>query len=110
MRRLLPKGIFPNGNVWLDNPFLACDSYRSVTMKTITTTQLGALTRARRRELGVTQMDVAMTTGTGLRFIIDLEKGKSTCQTGKMLEVLQALGLDLAVRGGSDGTPPGETS
>jgi HTH-type transcriptional regulator / antitoxin HipB len=51
-----------------------------------------------------------MTSGTGLRFIIDLEKGKPTCQTGKMLEVLQALGLDLAVRGGSDRTPPGERS
>jgi hypothetical protein len=51
-----------------------------------------------------------MTSGTGLRFIIDLEKGKPTCQTGKMLQVLQALGLDLAVGGGSDRTLPGETS
>ncbi len=79
-------------------------------MKTITTTQLGAAIRARRRELGVTQKDLAMTSGTGLRFIIDLEKGKPTCQTGKMLQVLQALGLDLAVGGGSDRPPPGETS
>ncbi len=51
-----------------------------------------------------------MTCGTGLRFIVDLEKGKPTCQTGKMLQILQALGLDLAVRGGGDRTPPGETS
>lgn len=34
-----------------------------------------------------------MTCGTGLRFIVDLEKGKSTCQIGKALQVLQALGL-----------------
>ncbi len=79
-------------------------------MKTITTIQLGAAIRARRRELGVTQKELAMTSGTGLRFIIDLEKGKPTCQTGKMLQVLQALGLDLAVGGGSDRTLPGETS
>jgi HTH-type transcriptional regulator / antitoxin HipB len=34
-----------------------------------------------------------MTCGTGLRFIVDLEKGKPTCQIGKTLQVLQALGL-----------------
>ncbi len=79
-------------------------------MTTTTTAQLGAVIRARRRELGVTQKDLAMTSGTGLRFIIDLEKGKPTCQTGKMLQVLQALGLDLAVGGGGDRPTPGETS
>ncbi len=79
-------------------------------MKTTTTTQLGAAIRARRRELGVTQKDLAMTSGTGLRFIIDLEKGKPTCQTGKMLQVLQAVGLDVSVVGGSDQPPPGDAS
>ena len=79
-------------------------------MKTTTTAQLGAAIRARRRELGVTQKDLAMTSGTGLRFIIDLEKGKPTCQTGKMLQVLQALGLDLAVVGGDHQPPPGDAS
>jgi HTH-type transcriptional regulator/antitoxin HipB len=34
-----------------------------------------------------------MTCGTGLRFIVDLEKGKPTCQIGKAIQVLQALGL-----------------
>jgi hypothetical protein len=34
-----------------------------------------------------------MTCGTGLRFIVDLEKGKPTCQVGKTLAVLRALGL-----------------
>jgi HTH-type transcriptional regulator / antitoxin HipB len=79
-------------------------------MKITTTIQLGAAIRARRRELGVTQKDVAMIAGTGLRFIIDLEKGKSTCQTGKMLQVLQALGIDLAVGSGREAPPPGEVS
>ncbi len=45
----------------------------------------------------VTQKDLAMTCGTGLRFIIDLEKGKPTCQIGKTLQVLQALGLKLQI-------------
>jgi len=38
-----------------------------------------------------------MTCGTGLRFIIDLEKGKATCQIGKVLQVFQALGLKLQI-------------
>ncbi|MEA1928860.1 MAG: helix-turn-helix transcriptional regulator [Candidatus Auribacterota bacterium] len=63
--------------------------------------QLGAVIRARRRELKVTQKDLALTCGTGLRFIIDLEKGKPTCQIGKILQVLQALGLKFRIAGPS---------
>jgi y4mF family transcriptional regulator len=79
-------------------------------MTTITTTQLGAAIRARRRELGATQKDLAMASGTGLRFIIDLEKGKPTCQTGKMLQALQALGLHVTVGSSSEGAPPRATT
>jgi len=57
--------------------------------------QLGEEVRARRQQLKVTQKDLAMTSGTGLRFIVDLEKGKPTCQIGKTLQVLQTLGLFL---------------
>jgi len=57
------------------------------------TTQLGSAIRSMRKQLGVTQKELAMTCGTGLRFVIDLEKGKPTCQIGKILQVLQALGL-----------------
>ena len=59
--------------------------------------QLGAAIRARRKQLKVTQKDLALTCGTGLRFIIDLEKGKSTCQIGKVLLVLQALGIKFQI-------------
>jgi hypothetical protein len=38
--------------------------------------------------------------GTGLRFIIDLEKGKETCQIGKVLTVMQTLGIGIML------TPP----
>jgi len=59
--------------------------------------QLGTAIRARRRQLKVTQKDLAMTCGTGLRFIIDLEKGKPTCQIGKILQVFHALGLKVQI-------------
>jgi y4mF family transcriptional regulator len=62
-------------------------------MKMKTTEQLGTVIRTRRKQLKITQKELAMTCGTGLRFIGDLEKGKSTCQIGKTLQVLQSLGL-----------------
>ena len=61
---------------------------------------LGKIVRDTRKNLGVTQKDLALTSGTGLRFVIDLEKGKETCQIGKALTILQTLGIRLAL------TPP----
>ena len=62
--------------------------------------EIGRLIRECRKQLGVTQKDLALTSGTGLRFVIDLEKGKETCQIGKVLTVLQTLGIRIAL------TPP----
>ncbi|HHW4687111.1 helix-turn-helix transcriptional regulator [Legionella pneumophila] len=56
---------------------------------------IGRYIRKVRKELDVTQKDLALTAGTGLRFIIDLENGKPTCQIGKTLQVLQVLGIQL---------------
>ncbi len=56
---------------WQENKILPIRN-----MKTRTPEQLGAAIRARRKQLKVTQKDLAMTCGTGLRFTIDLENGK----------------------------------
>lgn len=61
---------------------------------------IGQLVRESRKRLGVTQRDLASTSGTGLRFIIDLEKGRETCQICKVLTVMQTLGIRIAL------TPP----
>jgi len=66
-------------------------------MKIIDASTLGQAIRQQRRRLKVTQKDLAMTSGTGLRFIIDLERGKPTCQLGKALEIVRALGLNLEI-------------
>jgi HTH-type transcriptional regulator/antitoxin HipB len=65
---------------------------------------VGELVRRARKTMGVTQKDLALTSGTGLRFIIDLEKGKATCQLGKVLTVLQTLGITITL------TPPPTSS
>ena len=59
--------------------------------------QIGALIRETRKSLGVTQKDLALTSGTGIRFIIDLEKGKDTCEIGKALRVLNTLGIKITL-------------
>jgi HTH-type transcriptional regulator / antitoxin HipB len=64
---------------------------------------IGGLIRQTRRSLGVTQRGLALTSGTGLRFIIELEKGKETAEFGKVLTVLQTLGIQLTL------TPPAAT-
>ena len=56
---------------------------------------IGKIIKDTRKQLGVTQKDLALTSGTGLRFIIDLEKGKPTCQIGKALTVMHTLGIKL---------------
>lgn len=61
---------------------------------------IGKLIRDTRKKLGVTQKDLALTSGTGLRFLTDLENGKPTCQIGKILIVLHTLGIRI------DLTPP----
>lgn len=59
--------------------------------------RIGDMVRSTRKRMDVTQKDLAMTSGTGLRFIIDLEKGKPTCQVGKVLTVLHTLGIKIAL-------------
>ena len=58
---------------------------------------IGELVRNTRRKLKVTQKELALTSGTGLRFIIELEKGKPTCQLGKVLTVLHTLAIKLTL-------------
>src|SRR4051794_19474156 len=56
----------------------------------------GALLRNRRRALKLRQGELALVTGVGRRFLIDLEAGKPSCQLGRSLLVAEALGLKTA--------------
>lgn len=65
-------------------------------MTHITTPQLiGDLVKKTRKDMKLTQKDLALTSGTGLRFLIELEQGKTTCQIGKVLTVLRTLGIQM---------------
>lgn len=83
--------VFPIGNVDTGNMSKIVHSVEDI----------GEVVRERRKALAYTQAEVAGLCATGVRFISDLENGKATCELGKALSVLHALGLDvgLAVRG-----------
>jgi DNA-binding XRE family transcriptional regulator len=53
----------------------------------------GALVRERREALRMRQDDLALATGVGRRFILELEAGKASCQLGRALVVAAAVGL-----------------
>jgi y4mF family transcriptional regulator len=77
-------------------------------MKTImNSAQLGAAIRAERKRLKVTQKELAMTAGVGLRYLIELERGKPTARLEGVFKVLQALGLKLSLTAPSDGEGTG---
>lgn len=58
-------------------------------------TEIGKAIQHARKDLGITQAQLALTSGTGLRFIVDLERGKPSCQLEKTLTVLRTLNIEL---------------
>jgi transcriptional regulator with XRE-family HTH domain len=66
----------------------------SVNARALTMASLfGALIRERRKALKMRQDQLALATGVGRRFLIELEAGKSSCHLGRSLLVAEALGL-----------------
>ena len=66
----------------------------------------GSRIRSRRKELNMRQNDLALATGVGRRFLIELEAGKPSCQLGRSLAVADALGLKLTDMFTVCGLPP----
>jgi len=61
-----------------------------------TSQDFGELIKKKRKSLNFTQKDLAMTAGTGIRFIVELENGKPTCHINKALRVAQVLGIKIS--------------
>jgi y4mF family transcriptional regulator len=55
----------------------------------------GAAVREKRKVLGWTQVELAVRSGTGERFIVELESGKPSCQLEKALIVARAVGIKI---------------
>jgi y4mF family transcriptional regulator len=70
-----------------------------------TTDQLGTALRTARKQLGLTQPQLALAAGVGTRFIVDLEAGKPTVRLEHVLRVIDALGGALQLTGLPDALP-----
>lgn len=67
-------------------------------MKIRTFEDIAVKIRNERKKQNLTQTELAGLCNVGLRFIVDLEKAKETCQIGKVLKVLDVLGINLEIR------------
>ncbi len=74
------------------------DSNLNQPIKIKSTQDLGQLVREYRVAQKMTQADILGLANTGNRFIVELENGKPTVQFQKVLDVLDALGLELAIQ------------
>ena len=61
----------------------------------MTIKEIGAVVRQARLAQGLRQDQLAAAAGVGVRFLVELERGKPTVRLAKVLAVLDALGLRL---------------
>ncbi|MDE7497040.1 MAG: helix-turn-helix transcriptional regulator [Muribaculaceae bacterium] len=60
-------------------------------------TRLALFVKEMRKTYGLTQVDLALKSGVGLRFVRDLEQGKkSTLRLDKVNQVLRLFGAEMA--------------
>lgn len=62
-----------------------------------TASEMGEAIRLRRLDLGLTQKELAARSGTGDRFVLEVEQGKETAEIGKVLDLLDALDLETRI-------------
>ena len=63
---------------------------------------LGAAIQQQRKQLGLSQTEVADLAGVSLNFVSQIETGKATAQIGKVLDLVHALGLQFALEFGKN--------
>ena len=65
---------------------------------------LGKIISERRRKLGYTQQQISDVTGLSASFISDAEHGKTTLELGKVIKLINILGLDISVTARDEST------
>lgn len=90
-------------NITVREFFIKGEVMRSRSEQSYDSKEIGRIIKATRKKLGITQRSLAMTSGTGLRFIIELEQGKPTCQLEKVLTVFRTLGIKIIIKADVNG-------
>jgi len=58
-------------------------------------TSLSLYLKDKRKSLGLTQQELALKAGVGIRFVRDMEQGKETLRLDKVNQVLKLFGQEL---------------
>lgn len=61
--------------------------------------------REKRKEYGLTQLDLSMKTGVGIRFVRELEAGKPTIRLDKANQVLALFDAEVSVQAKNGSEP-----
>lgn len=86
-------GILLGANIL--NAALTKNTTRFKASPVTTARDIGESIRLRRKDLGLTQKELAARSGTGDRLVSEIEHGKETAETGKVLDLLDALDLEV---------------
>ena len=97
---------FPFGNISLRAVVAPIDfparEYYIWGMEILKTEDISSLIKKRRKSLNLTQAECAAFCGVGIRFFSELENGKQSLHLGKVLQVLQTLGLKIHITENGD--------
>jgi y4mF family transcriptional regulator len=58
-------------------------------------TRLAQYIKSKRKEFGLTQVDLSLKSGVGLRFVREMEQGKKTLRLDKVNQVLALFGAEM---------------
>lgn len=78
--------------------FILCSNYFFCTLTGLNpmiVMEIGEHIREKRKAFGLTQVELAERLGVGIRFVRELEKGKSTVRLDKVNQVLRLFGEEL---------------
>ncbi|MBW2540317.1 MAG: helix-turn-helix transcriptional regulator [Deltaproteobacteria bacterium] len=73
-------------------------NYRNTWVEIADLKTIGTLLRKKRKQMGLSQSDAAGLCNVGIRFISELENGKSTMHFDKVLKVLKRFGFTISMR------------
>ena len=79
-------GLYPCGAICISKVALKRNSIKLCTMN------IGEYIRSKRKKYNLTQVELAERSGVGLRFVRELERGKTTVQMDKVNQVLYLFG------------------
>lgn len=74
----------------------------SASKKSESIRELGRTIQFQRKQLGLSQTELAQLVGVSLNFVSQIEAGKATARIGLVFDLLQALGLQLVLEFGKN--------